>query len=193
MSDMNTIVLSGRVVADPEAKFTAKGTAVTSLRLASTHYYKSAATPEGKFEEDTLFISVELFGKMAERVAERHKKGDLVMIRGRLSLNEWTAQDGTKKQTYRIHADQVNSLGPRRDRSDASDAPQSGASVDDAEPQSRSAAPAARNANARPAHMRGSNSSQAAAATGTHGAATGPGVSSAARAMASAPVEDLPF
>jgi single-strand DNA-binding protein len=188
MSDVNTVVLSGRVVANPELKYTAKGTAVTSMRFASSHYYRSPSAPEGEFKEESLFITVEIFGKLAERVAERQKKGDPVMVRGRLSLNEWTAKDGTKKQTYRIFADQVNALGPRRSGADSADAEiaaEEGATV----PQPRSGGTGAARANAttRPAHVRSQNSSTAVAATGTHGATP------LARAAAQAPVEDLPF
>ena len=57
-----------------------------------------------------LFITAEIFGKFAEKISTSRKKGDGVLIKGRLDLNEWTGNDGRKRQTYRVFADDVKFL-----------------------------------------------------------------------------------
>lgn len=112
MSDLNVITISGRLVADPQLRFTPKGTAVASIRVASSRSYKDKNDPTGEWKQRKLFITAETFGRMAEGVAARRKKADLVILRGRLELNEWLGNDGKKNQTYRIMADEINFVPP---------------------------------------------------------------------------------
>lgn len=114
MSDMNVVVLSGRLVKDPELRFTPRGVAVASLRMASSRYYRARDAAENDFKKQSLFISAEVFGKLAERVVEKRKKGDPLMVKGRLELNEWTDKEGKPRQTYRLCADEVRSLAPAK-------------------------------------------------------------------------------
>lgn len=119
MSDMNVVVLSGRLVKDPELRFTPRGTAVASLRVASSRYYKMRDSAENEFKKQSLFISADVFGKLAERVAEKRKKGDPLLVKGRLELNEWTDKEGKPRQTYRLFADEVRSLAPSRNAAES--------------------------------------------------------------------------
>ncbi len=125
MSDMNVIVLSGRLAADPELRFTAKGTAVASMRVASSRYIHTPGSPEGDFQKKSLFITAEAFGKLAERINGHRKKGDPLMVRGRLILNEWTGEDGKSRSTYRVMADEVNFMKSKNSGSESNASPDS--------------------------------------------------------------------
>lgn len=113
MSDVNIITVSGRLTADPELRFTAKGTAVVSLRLASNHMYREkTATPgvQGELKQRTTFISASVFGHVAEVIATHKKKGELLLVTGRLEPNDWTDKDGHEHKTFQIFTDHVNFL-----------------------------------------------------------------------------------
>lgn len=111
MSDVNLVVLSGRLAADPELKFTPKGTAVVALRLASNRFYRDKAQPDGELKKSNLFITASTFGKLAERVAALKKKGDPILVKGRLELNQWTGNDGRARQDFRLFAEDVTFIG----------------------------------------------------------------------------------
>lgn len=113
MSDFNVVMLSGRLVSDPELRFTPQGTPVASMRLASSRFYRDRlAEPSDKkaMKEKTLFITAESFGKLAESVSAYKKKGDPLLVRGRLQLSEWKGDDGRMRQTYRIQAEEIRFL-----------------------------------------------------------------------------------
>jgi len=122
-SDLNVVLVGGRLVADPELKTTPKGTSIASLRLASNRYYRTA---DGEFKKTNLFITAETFGKLAEVVASKKKKGDQLLVKGRLDLNEWTGKDGKLNKTYRIFAENVDFL-PKREATSLESSPAVGA------------------------------------------------------------------
>lgn len=120
-SDVNVVLLTGRLTADPELRFTPKGTAIASLRLASNRYWKDADPTKGEFHEQNLFITADVFGKAAERNASQKKKGDKVMVRGRLILNEWVGTDGQKHSTFKLVGEDVTSLTAHNKETDSED------------------------------------------------------------------------
>lgn len=113
-SDINVVLLSGRLTAEPELRFTARGTPATSLRLASSRYWKATDCAEGEYRKQSVFITVETFGKTAERIASSSHKGDALMIRGRLVYEEWADSQGEKKRTIKLISDDVTALPSNR-------------------------------------------------------------------------------
>ena len=106
MSDINRVLLSGRLVADPEVKSLPSGTAVANLRLASNRSY----TTNGERRDEALFVDVEVYGKAGEALAQHKAKGDFLMVDGRLRQHTWE-RDGQRHSRLAIVADQV-SFGP---------------------------------------------------------------------------------
>ena len=106
MSDINRVLLSGRLVADPELKSLPSGTAVANLRLASNRSY----TTNGERRDEALFVDVEVYGKAGEALAQHKAKGDFLMVDGRLRQHSWE-RDGQRHSRLAIVADQV-SFGP---------------------------------------------------------------------------------
>ena len=95
----NKIVLVGRLTRDPEHKFAASGTAITTFSLAVDRDY-----PKDSDEAD--FIRIVTFGKTAEFVFQYLTKGRLILVEGSLRINKWE-KDGEKKQNAEVNASRV--------------------------------------------------------------------------------------
>lgn len=89
---MNKIILLGRLVKDPECRYTQAGKCVASFTLAVNRPFKGA---DGKNEAD--FIPVVLWDKTAEVVGNNVKKGQRLLVEGRLQIRSYDAQDGGKR------------------------------------------------------------------------------------------------
>lgn len=98
------MTVSGRLAADPELKFTQSGKAVTRIRVVASDRVKDGNDWK---DGDTLWISVTCWDRLAENVAESTKKGDLVIVTGRLLTEEWTDREGNKRSAITMKAEAV--------------------------------------------------------------------------------------
>lgn len=80
MSDINNLVIGGRLVRDPELRRGNSGASWTTFSVASNHRYGD--------KDEVAFLSCVAFGKPAEWCAEYHK-GDHVVVCGRLRTTSW--------------------------------------------------------------------------------------------------------
>lgn len=81
---LNRITIMGRLVANPELRYTPKGTPVCSIRIACDRETKNA---DGEY--DTDFIDVVAWRSVAENIARRFAKGRMAVIDGRLQIRPW--------------------------------------------------------------------------------------------------------
>ncbi|MGC8862842.1 MAG: single-stranded DNA-binding protein [Armatimonadota bacterium] len=102
---MNVVVLIGRLVADPELKYTPSGVAVATFRIAVDRRFKSESG-----ERETDFIDIVVWRQQAEFAANYLSKGRLVAIQGRMQTRSWVQQDGQKRWKTEVVADQVQFL-----------------------------------------------------------------------------------
>lgn len=103
----------GNLTADPELRYTPKGTAVTDLRLAINRYYV-ADSGGGDRQEETTFVDVTLWSRQAEIAKEYLTKGSPAFIEGRLQLDSWEdKQSGQKRTKLRVIGENVQLLGSR--------------------------------------------------------------------------------
>ena len=106
------IAAYGRLVADPRAIETRTGKAMTAARLAASVECRDGT---GETGEETLWLSVLAFGRVAEDLA-RHAKGDPVSVSGRVRLERYVTGDGEERETWQVLADSVvssRSVQPR--------------------------------------------------------------------------------
>lgn len=96
---MNKIVLMGRLVRDPEVRYTQTGKVVTQIIVAVDRPF---ANQEGQREAD--FIPVIFWGKQAEAVGNNFKKGQRILIEGRLQIRSYDAKDGSKRWVTEVIA-----------------------------------------------------------------------------------------
>lgn len=108
MSSVCKVILVGNLGADPEVRYTNGGTAVCSLRLATTETWTDK---EGVKQERTEWHSVSVWGKQAEHCGQYLTKGRQVYVEGRLQTREYTDKEGIERKVWEIQADRVNFLG----------------------------------------------------------------------------------
>lgn len=99
---MNVWHATGRLTRDPEQRYTQSGTALVKFGLAVNHRY----TVDGEKREKVCFIDCTVWGKSGETFAKHFEKGDAVTLTGRLDLEQWEAQDGTKRSKHSITVEQ---------------------------------------------------------------------------------------
>jgi single-strand DNA-binding protein len=113
MANLNKVMLIGNLTRDPEIKYTPKGQAIAELGLAINRRY---TTESGEKREETTFVDVTLWGRLAEIAKEYLTKGRPVYIEGRLTLDTWDdKQTGQKRSKMRVTGDQMQLLGSRGD------------------------------------------------------------------------------
>ena len=100
---LNSITIMGRLVADPELRYTPDGVAVTSIRLACDRDIKNKET--GSRETD--FIDVVMWRNTAEYAAQHLAKGRLAVVNGRLQMRKWMDKDGNKRTSTEIICDRL--------------------------------------------------------------------------------------
>ena len=111
MSSFNNVVLMGNLTRDPELKFLPSGTALTKLGLALNRKYRDKSE---SLVVETTFVDVTAWGKTGEIAGKYLKKGEPVLIHGRLHYSAWEAKDGSgKRSKLDVVADDVRLLSRR--------------------------------------------------------------------------------
>ena len=104
MSDLNEVVISGRLTRDSELRYTPSGTAVTDVVIASNRIWSK----DSERQEETTFVDVTIWGKQAESLHTYLVKGRHLMIVGRLKLNKWETEGGDKRSKLTMVAEKIN-------------------------------------------------------------------------------------
>ena len=107
--DLNKVMLIGRLTKDVEVRATTTGKSVASFSMATNQSYLDK---EGQRQEKAEFHNIVAWGKLAEICGQYLTKGKRSYIEGRLQTREWTAQDGTRKFTTEVIADNMIILDP---------------------------------------------------------------------------------
>jgi len=110
---LNQVVLMGRLTRDPELRHTQSGTAVASFSLAVERDFKST---DGQRQTD--FIDIVAWRSTAEFVSRYFTKGLLVAVTGRLQIRDWTDNNGNKRRSAEIVAEQVHFAEGKKSRED---------------------------------------------------------------------------
>ena len=106
---MNRVCLVGRLTAKPELRYTGGNVPYTRFSLAVNRTFTNS---QGEREAD--FINIIVWRRQAENVANYLDKGSQVSIEGRIQTGSYTAQDGSKRYTTDVVADNVQFLDTRR-------------------------------------------------------------------------------
>lgn len=113
MANLNKVMLIGRLTRDPEVRMFASGGKVAKFGFAVNNRRKNSQT--GQWEDEPVFLEVEAFnrgdfGKTADLVEQYLRKGHQAFIEGHLRLDQWTSQDGQKRQKLLVVVDNVQFL-----------------------------------------------------------------------------------
>lgn len=116
----------GRLTRDPELRSTASGIAVASFSLAIDRDYK---TQDG--EKKTDFVPVIAWRAKADFARKYLKKGRLVCVTGRLEQQDWTDQNGNKRTSWQVNAENFYFADSRKSDEPASPAEPQFSELDD--------------------------------------------------------------
>lgn len=139
MASLNKALLMGNLTRDPELRYIPSGAAVASFTVAMNRVYKLQT---GEKKEETSFVRVVVWGRMAEVCAEYLTKGSPVFVEGRLQSRSWDGPDGQKRSAMEVIALNVQFLkgGPGKGKEAPADISQ-GAKEEIAEIQLEEAPP----------------------------------------------------
>jgi len=107
-ASLNRVFLIGNLTRDPELRYLPSGQAVTNFTVACNRAYTASS---GEKKQDTSFIRIVVWARLAEICNEYLKKGSPVCVEGRLQSRSWEAQDGTKRSSIEVVANSVQFLG----------------------------------------------------------------------------------
>lgn len=102
---MANVTLVGKLGAAPETFYTQGGMLIVTLSVATTKYKKGQ---DGQGQEVTLWHTVKVFSKTAERCEKYLQKGSGVVIEGELSYRDYETSDGQKRKATEIIANRVH-------------------------------------------------------------------------------------
>ncbi|MEO0078569.1 MAG: single-stranded DNA-binding protein [candidate division WOR-3 bacterium] len=116
LGSLNVVLLLGRVATDPDLRYTPKGSAVLSFRIAVDRAWKDKTTDEWKREAS--FFNVNVWGQAAERLSEIMRKGSAVLVEGQLRSRTYEPQQGDKRTVVEIWSTRtqvLDKIGPSAD------------------------------------------------------------------------------
>ncbi|MEM5948193.1 single-stranded DNA-binding protein [Spirochaetia bacterium 38H-sp] len=108
MSDINSVVLVGRVVRDAELRYTGGGMPICRFSLAVNRSRKEGDS----WTDEPNFFDIVLFGRLGEAVGKYLVKGQQVAVQGELRQNRWE-QDGQRRSKVEIVASNIRLMGGR--------------------------------------------------------------------------------
>ena len=112
----NTVILTGRLTADPELKTTANGVPVTSFTIAVQRKYKQGE------ESQADFINIVAWRQTAEFITKYFHKGSMIGIEGSIQTRKYQDKDGNNRVAFEVIANNVQFVESKKASSDASPA-----------------------------------------------------------------------
>lgn len=114
MAALNKVMLIGNLTRDPEVRYTPKGSAVSDLSLAVNRSY---TVDGGERMEETTYVDIVVWAKLAELAGQYLSKGRRVFVEGRLQMDSWEdRQTGQKRTKLRVVAENLQFLDSKGDR-----------------------------------------------------------------------------
>ena len=110
MVSFNRVILAGNLTRDPELRFTGSGIPVCDFGMAVNRVRSK--------NEEVDFFNITAWRELGETIANYKKKGDPILVEGRLQYRTWEAQDGSKRSAVDVVADNVQFLGRAGDGGD---------------------------------------------------------------------------
>lgn len=100
--NLNKCYLGGRLVRDPELKFTPSNTAVCMFGIAINRQWKDG---NGEKKEEVVFLDIEAWGRTAEVINQYFRKGSNIFLECRAKLEQWEDKEGNKRRAIKFVAE----------------------------------------------------------------------------------------
>lgn len=117
---LNKTMLIGRLGKDPETRYTGNGTAVTSVSIATSDYWKDA---EDRPQERTDWHDLVIWGKKGEVFAQYAKRGSRVFIEGKTQKREYTDNNNQKRFAVEVNVQDFTFLDSKPGSGSGTQAP----------------------------------------------------------------------
>lgn len=108
MANYNKVILMGNLTRDPQLSYLPSQTPVVEFGLAINRRWRGQ---DGQQREETCFIDCRAYGKQAEVMNQYLSKGRAVLVEGRLHLDTWQAQDGSRRSKHRVIVEKFTFVG----------------------------------------------------------------------------------
>lgn len=108
---LNKALVIGNLTRDPEIKALPSGVKVASFGVATNRVWKDK---NGVKQENVDYHNIVVFGRQADIVGQYMKKGNSILVEGRMQTRSWDDATGVKKYRTEIIADRIQ-FGPRRE------------------------------------------------------------------------------
>ncbi len=108
--DLNRVILIGRMVRDPELRYTQSGSSVANFSIANNRSYSVS----GERKEYVSFFNCIAWGKLGEAISQYCKKGHRIGIEGRLQQRSWDDQNGNKRSSVEVVVETFQFLTPKQ-------------------------------------------------------------------------------
>ena len=136
MANLNKVMIIGNLTRDPEVKHTPSGKVVAELGFAINRVWYN---DQNQKQEDTTFVDVTLWGRLAEIAQQYLTKGSQAYIEGRLQLDTWDDKaTGQKRSKMRVLGESLQLLGAKGSSSGGGSA---GSSSSEQSPRTQSSPP----------------------------------------------------
>ncbi len=107
MTDLNKVLMVGRLTKDINIEYTTSGMAVGKSSIAVNRSQKK----NGNWEDSASFFDIAVFGKLAENLKPYLTKGKQIAIGGYLKQDRWTGQDGQNRSKVYIGVEELQLCG----------------------------------------------------------------------------------
>lgn len=107
-ANLNKTFLIGNLTRDPDLRYIPSGAPVANFGLAVNRTYTDS---NGEKQEDTCFVEIVAWNRLAEVCGEFLAKGRPVFIEGRLQMDTWEQEDGQKRSRLKVVAQNIQFLG----------------------------------------------------------------------------------
>jgi len=108
MANYNKVILIGNLTRDPQLTYLPSQTPVVEFGLAINHRWRGQ---DGQQRDETCFIDCRMFGKRGEVINQYVRKGQQLMVEGRLQLDTWEGKDGQRRIKHRVFVENFEFLG----------------------------------------------------------------------------------
>ena len=109
---MNKVILTGRLTRDPESRMTQSNMEISRFSLACKSDFVNR---DG--QRDTEFINCVAFNRSAQTINRYCRKGQMILVQGRIRNSSYDAQDGTKRYVTEVVVENIEFVGGRNEGS----------------------------------------------------------------------------
>lgn len=112
MSDLNVVLVIGRITKGPFHKVIPSGVPVCDFTIAINKRWNDS---QGKRKESTDFVPIVCWSNLADRVAKNIKQGETVLVEGRLKYTSWQTKDSERRSQIKVLATKVTPVWEKQE------------------------------------------------------------------------------